>query len=113
MPQKVKGLLAILFEEFPAVVANRCCQLREFPEVGAGLDLMGDRILPFFQVPVRDKLSAFVAPVYKHHVSPGFHSLNQILADFEQLGDRPYGDAELFRGLDAAKQWCHGFILLA
>jgi hypothetical protein len=29
------------------------------------------------------------------------------LADFEELGDRPDGDAELFRGLDATKQWCH------
>jgi hypothetical protein len=35
------------------------------------------------------------------------------LADFEQLGDRPDADAELFRGLDAAKQCCHGCILRA
>jgi hypothetical protein len=45
--------------------------------------------------------------VDENHESPGFDSLNQVLADFEQLGDRPDGDAELFRGLDAAKQCCH------
>ena len=60
---------------------------REFSKGGAGLDMMADRILPFFQPAVRDKLSASIEPVYKHHVSPGFDSLNEILADFQDLGD--------------------------
>lgn len=84
-------------------MANRCGELRELGKGGAGLDLMGDCILPFFQPAVRDKLSAFVEPMYKHYVSPRFDSLNQILADFEHLGDRANGDAELCRGLDAAE----------
>ncbi|MBE9095163.1 hypothetical protein [Tychonema sp. LEGE 07203] len=54
---------------------------------GASLDLMGDRILPFFQPAVRDKLSASVEPMHENHESPRFDSLNLILADFEQLGD--------------------------
>ena len=70
--------------------------------------MVGDRILAFFQPAVGDKLSASVPPMHENHESPGFDSLNLILADFEQLGDRPDGDAELFRGLDAAKQCCHG-----
>lgn len=91
-----------MFFEFPGVVLNGCFELREFSEGGAGLDVVGDRILPFFQLAVRDKLSAFVM-VYEHYVSPGFDSLNQILTDFEELGDRSGGDTELFRGADAAK----------
>jgi len=66
---------------------NRCFELREFSKSGAGLDVMGDRILPFFQLPVAEKLSASVPPVHENHESPGFDSLNLILADFEQLGD--------------------------
>ncbi len=66
------------------------------------MDLMGERILPFFQPAVRDKLSAFVM-VHEDYISPGFDSLNQILTHFEELGDRPNIDAELFRGLDTAK----------
>lgn len=99
--------MEILFFEFPAVVLNRCFELREFSEGGAGLDLMGDRILPFFQLAVRDKLSAALM-MHEHYVSPGFDSLNQILTYFQEFGDRSGGDTELFRGLDAAKQWCHG-----
>lgn len=99
-----------MFFEFPAVVLNRCFELREFSKGGAGLDVMGDRILPLFQLAVRDKLSAFMM-VYEHYISPGFDSLNQILTYFQEFGDRPHVDAELFRGLDAAKQWCHGCIL--
>ena len=82
---------------------NGCFELQEFGKAGAGLDMMGDRILPFFQPAVQDKLSASVPPVHQNHESPRFDSLNLILADFEQLGDRPDGDSELFRGLDAAK----------
>ena len=92
-----------LFFEFPAVVLNGCFELREFSKGGAGLDMMGDRILPFFQPAVADKQAASVPMVDENHESPWFDSLNQVLADFEQLGDRPDGDAELFRGLDAAK----------
>lgn len=77
--------------------------MREFGKVGAGLDVVSDRILPFFQPAVAQKLSASIAPMYKHHISPGFDSLNQILADFEHLGDRSHGNAELFGGLDAPK----------
>lgn len=84
-------------------MANGCCQLRELRKGGAGLDLMRDRILPLLQLSVRDKLSAFVEPMHKHDVSPRFDSLNQVLADFQHLGDRSYGDAELFRWLDATK----------
>ena len=84
-------------------MANGCGKFREFRNGGAILNLVGDRILPFLQLPVGDKLSAFVEPMHEHHVSPGFNSLNEILADFQHLGDRPYGDAELFRGLDAPK----------
>lgn len=102
-----------LFFEFPAVVVNGCFELRKFGKGGAGLDMMGDRILPFFQLPVAEKLSASVPPMHENHESPRFDSLNLILADFEQLGDRPDRDAELFRGLDAAKQCCHGCILRA
>ncbi len=89
--------------EFAAVVVNGCFELREFCKRGTGLDVMGDRILPFFQPAVRDKLSASVEPMHENHESPGFDSLNLIGADFEQLGDRPNSDPELFRGLDAAK----------
>ena len=92
-----------MFFEFPAVVLNGCFELREFSKGGAGLDMMGDRILPFFQPAVADKQAASIPPMHKNHESPGFDSLNQVLADFEQLGDRPDGDAELFGGLDAAK----------
>ena len=89
--------------EFPAVVQNGCFELRKFSKGGAGLDLMGDGILPFFQPAVADKQAASIPMVDENHKSPGFDSLNQVLADFEQLGDRPDRDAELFRGLDAAK----------
>ena len=92
-----------MFFEFPAVVVNGCFELREFFKGGAGLDMMGDCILPFFQPAVADKQAASIPMVDENHESPGFDSLNQVLADFEQLGDRPDGDAELFRGLDAPK----------
>ena len=88
-----------MFFEFPAVVLNGCFELREFSKGGAGLDMMGDRILPFFQPAVADKQAASIPMVDENHESPGFDSLNQVLADFEQLGDRPDGDAELFRGV--------------
>ena len=61
--------------------------------------MMGDRILPFFQPAVADKQATSIPPMHKNHESPGFDSLNQVLADFEQVGDRPDGDAELFRGV--------------
>jgi hypothetical protein len=76
LTQKVKGLLAVLFFEFSAVVANRCGDLREFGKGGAGLDVVTDRILPFFQPAVAQKLSASIAPVYEHDISPRFDSLN-------------------------------------
>ncbi|MEG4058403.1 hypothetical protein QUA57_23285 [Microcoleus sp. Pol7_B2] len=57
---------------------------------------MGDRILLFFQPAVADKQAASIPMVDENHESPGFDSFNPVLADFEQLGDRPDGDAELF-----------------
>jgi hypothetical protein len=103
LSQKVKCLLAILFFEFAAIQFNGCGELRKFGEVGGSLNLVGDRVLPFLQPAVAQKLSTFVAPVYEHNVDPRLDSLNLILRDFEHLGDRPYGDAEFFRWLDAPK----------
>jgi|AGSF01.1.fsa_nt_gi hypothetical protein len=76
LSQKVKGFWAILFVKFSTVLLNGCGELGEFREVGGSLDVVGDRILPFFQPAVRDKLSASIAPMHKHHISPRFHSLN-------------------------------------
>lgn len=103
LSQKVKCLLTILFFEFAAILFNGRGELRKFGEVGAGLNLVRDGVLPFLQLAVGDKLSTFVTSVYEHDVSPRLDSLNYILGDFQELRDRPNSDAELFRGFDAAK----------
>lgn len=95
--------MAILFFEFVAILFNGCGELREFGEVGGSLNLVADRVLPFLEPAVAQKLSTPITSMHKHHVSPRLDSLNLILRDFEHLGDRPNGDAELFRWLDAAK----------
>jgi hypothetical protein len=64
---------------------------------------MGDRILPFYQLPIADELTASIEPVYEYNISPAFHSFNQILTDFQGLGDRSNSNAQLFRWLDATE----------
>jgi hypothetical protein len=69
----------------------------------AVLNLTSDRILPLLQLPIAEKLSAFIPAMDKDDVCPAFDTHNQVFGNFEELSDAINGDAEFLARLEAAK----------
>ena len=96
-------LIAILlFVLFPICV-DRQPQLPQLLPSGAVLNLTGNCIEPLAQLTITDELSASIATMDKDDISPAFDSHNLVFGDFQQSGDRAYGDAEFLEWLEAAK----------
>jgi hypothetical protein len=67
------------------------------------LNLISNGIAPLLQLAITDELSAFVLPMDKHYIRPGFDTHDQAFGNFQQLCDASDTNADFLSRLKATK----------
>jgi hypothetical protein len=67
------------------------------------LNLISNGIAPLLQLAITDELAAFVLPMDKYYIRPGFDAHDQVFGNFQQLRDASDTNAEFLSRLKATK----------